>query len=421
MVLAVPPDRLAELQARCDRHRVELADLGSFTGDGRLVVRHRGGVVLDLDTAFLHDGRPRRRMVAETVEPDRTPGTRSVADPAATLLALLAHRNIASKAATIHRYDHEIGGGTVVRPLVGVSSDGPGDGVVLADPRDTSGIAIGIGVNPWIGLHDPEAMAHAVVDEAVRNVVAVGADPDRVALLDNFSWGDPRRPTTLGALVAAVRGCHDAAVRYGAPFVSGKDSLNNEYTGADGQRHAVPPTLVITAVADVPDVGRCATAELTAPGNELFLLGATAPEFAGSHLDLVAGQPDEVGAAPQPDPTAPARYRRLHAAMREDLVASCHDVSEGGLAVALAELCISGRLGAAIDVLPHHDVATALFAESVGRHVVEVAPHDVARFVAAVGDVTRLGTVTAEPVLVLPGLDPVAVDDLAAAFLRGGA
>ena len=122
-----------------------------------------------------------------------------------TLLALLAHRNIASKAATIHRYDHEIGGGTAVRPLVGVEGDAPGDGVVLADPRDTHGIAVGIGVNPWYGLHDPEAMAHAVVDEAIRNVVAVGADPDRVALLDNFSWGDPRRPSTLGELIAAVR------------------------------------------------------------------------------------------------------------------------------------------------------------------------------------------------------------------------
>ena len=174
-------------------------------------------VVLDLDTAFLHDGRPQRRMTADCRVPDRTPAARRVDDPATTLLRLLAHRNIASKAATIHRYDHEIGGGTVVRPLVGACGDGPGDGVVLADPRDTHGIAVGIGVNPWYGLHDPEAMAHAVVDEAIRNVVAVGADPARVALLDNFSWGDPRRPSTLGDLVAAVRGCHDAADRQRRP------------------------------------------------------------------------------------------------------------------------------------------------------------------------------------------------------------
>ena len=277
MVVAVPPDRLAELQARCDRHGVELADLGAFTGDGRLVVRHGGAVVLDMATSFLHDGRPKRQMTAVEPTPDRTPGTRTVADPAATLLALLGHRNIASKAATIHRYDHEIGGGTVVRPMIGVAGDGPGDGVVLADPRDTHGLAVGIGVNPWHGLHDPEAMAHVAIDEAIRNVVAVGADPDRVALLDNFSWGDPRRATTLGELVAAVRGCHDAALAHGAPFVSGKDSLNNEYVGNDGQRHAVPPTLVITAVAHVPDVGRCVTAELTAPGNVVVLLGTDGP------------------------------------------------------------------------------------------------------------------------------------------------
>jgi len=417
MVVAVPPDRLSELRARCSRHGVEVADLGTFTGDGRLVVRHRGDVVLDLDTAFLHDGRPRRRMTASMPTPDRTSSSRTVADPLGALLALLGHRNIGSKATTIHRYDHEIGGGTVVRPLVGPGADGPGDGVVLADPRDTHGIAIGIGVDPWLGLHDPEAMAHAVVDEAIRNVVAVGADPDQVALLDNFSWGDPRRPSTLGELVAAVQGCHDAAVAHGAPFVSGKDSLNNEYTGADGQRHAVPPTLVITAVAHVPDVGRCVTAELTAPGNVLLLLGATRPEFAGSHLDLVLGAPPlGIGTAPQPDPDAPARYRRLHRAIRDGLVQACHDVSEGGLGVALAELCIAGGLGAVIDALPHPDVATALFAESIGRHVVEVRPGDVAAFLAVAGPATLLGTVSAEPALSLPGFPAVPVATLATAF-----
>ena len=195
-------------------------------------------------------------------------------------------------------------------------------------------------------------MAGAVVDEAIRNVVAVGADPDRVALLDNFSWGDPRRPSTLGELVAAVRGCHDAAIAHGAPFVSGKDSLNNEYVGADGRRHAVPPTLVITAVAHVPDVGRTVTAELTAPGNVLVLLGRTSPELAGSHLDLVLGAPAAPGAVPQPDPDAAAA---LPPAARGDpgrARAACHDVSEGGLAVALAELCIAGRLGATIDRAP---------------------------------------------------------------------
>jgi phosphoribosylformylglycinamidine synthase II len=419
MVVAVAPDRLAALRARCEHVGVEIADLGAFTGDGRLVVRSHGDVVLDLDTTFLHEGRPQRRMTAAMPAPDRVTVTgRVVADTRAALLALLAHPNIATKASTIHRYDHEIGGATLVRPIVGVAGDGPADGVVLAEPGADHGIAVGIGVNPWYGLHDPEAMAHAVVDEAIRNVVAVGADPDRVALLDNFSWGDPRRPATLGELVAAVEGCCAAALAHRAPFVSGKDSLNNEYTGADGTRHAVPPTLVITAVAHVPDAGACVTPDLVAAGDVLLLLGRTRTEFAGSHLDLVVGAPERPGRAPSPDPTAPSRYRALHRAILDGMVRSCHDVSEGGLAVAVAEMCIGGRLGATVEQLPHDDVVTALFAESSGRHVVAVAAADAGRFTELLGASTvhRLGFVTAEPVLRVPGVAPITVDELVAAF-----
>ena len=422
MVVAVDPSRLGELRERCRAHGVELADLGTFTGDRRLVVRSHGDVVLDLDTGFLHDGRPPRRMTAKLPAPDRTVGVgRTVDDPRSVLLALLAHRNIASKATTIHRYDHEILGATAVRPLVGVRSDAPADGVVLADPGGHDGLAIGIGVNPWYGLNDPWAMAYTVVDEAIRNIVAVGADPDRVSLLDNFSWGDPRRPSTLGDLVAAVDGCCTAAIDHGAPFVSGKDSLNNEYTGADGERHAVPPTLVITAVGHVPDADVCVTPELAAAGNLLFLLGATKPEFAGSHLDLVLGAPAKLGSVPRPDPLAPVRYRNLHQAIHAGLVRSCHDVSEGGLAVALAEMCIGGRLGADVTALPHADIATALFSESASRLVVEVAPADVDQFREVMAEpVLHLGHITADGNLSIAGVEAIHVDELVAAFDRVG-
>ena len=229
-----------------------------------LHVRHGDTTVLHLDTHFLHDGRPQRYDGgrAADAQPRHRPLPRHARMSTATLLALLRHPNIASKESVIRRYDHEILGSTVVRPLVGRRRDGHADGVVIADPADTHGLAIGIGVNPWFGELDPHRMAHAVVDEAIRNVVAVGADPDKIALLDNFSWGDPRRPSTLGELVAAVRGCCEASVAHHAPFVSGKDSLNNEYLGADGARHSVPPTLVITAIAHVPDVNAAVTPDL---------------------------------------------------------------------------------------------------------------------------------------------------------------
>jgi phosphoribosylformylglycinamidine synthase len=380
MVFAVSPAQWPAMLAVCERHGVEAVSLGTFTGDGVLRVRSGQLTVLELDTHFLHDGRPQRSMSAVLPTPMRTPTAEPQCDdPAAMLLALLAHPNNASKEHIIRRYDHEIRGATVVRPLVGEGHDGHADGVVLARPTDTHGLALGIGVNPWYGLTDPERMAHAVVDEAIRNVVAVGADPDKVSLLDNFSWGDPRRPSTLGDLVMAVQGCCDAAVAHTAPFVSGKDSLNNEYLGSDGQRHAVPPTLVITAMAHVPDAAAVVTPDLKRAGNSLVLLGRTAPEFGGSHFAMVSAE-GTIGDAvvPAPDPAAPERYRRLHRLMRRGLIDSCHDVSEGGLAVTLAEMAIAGGLGIEIDMPPHANVATAWFAESVGRLVVEVHPDNVA-------------------------------------------
>lgn len=418
MVVSVPPRGVSALAKRCDRAGVGWADIGSFTGDGVLVVRNNGEKVAELDTAFLHDGRPQREMSASLPDPKRSHATtRTVDDPAATLLALLRHPNIASKAATIHRYDHEIMGATIVRPLIGAASDGPADGVVLANPTEMHGVAIGIGVNPWHGSHDPEGMAFNAVDEAVRNVVAVGADPSKIALLDNFSWGDPRRESTLGDLVAAVDGCCAAAYMFGAPFVSGKDSLNNEYVGADGERHAVPPTLVITAVGHVPDADRCVTPDLMSPGNVLMLVGSTETEFAGSHLDLVHGAPDDVGVAPAPDPDAAMHYLHLHSAIQAGLIVSCHDVSEGGLSVALAEMCIAGRLGASISDLPHEDLVTALFSESAGRLVVEVEPRSVPAFMRIMdNDALHLGEVSESGLLSLPEVEPMLVSDLADAF-----
>ena len=422
MVIAVSPSSLEELTERCSYYGVELADIGSFTGDGVLTVRSHGTPVLELSTEFLHDGRPQRRMMATMPAPRRGDYVgREVPDPGGTLLRLLSHRNIASKASTIHRYDHEILGSTAVRPLVGVLHDAPADGVVIAEPTDSAGFAIGIGVNPWWGLHDPEGMAYGAVDEAIRNVVAVGADPDQVALLDNFSWGDPRRESTLGELVAAVEGCCAASMAYRAPFVSGKDSLNNEYTGSDGRRHAVPPTLVITAVAHVPDADRCVTPGLVQPGNVLVLLGTTSREFAGSHLDLVDGAPNDVGCVPAPDPDAPTRYRHLHQAMLEGLVWSCHDLSEGGMAVALAEMCIGGRLGAEVTELPHEQLSAALFAESQSRLIVEVSPSDLDRFEHLMHErVHVLGRVTDDDQLRFPGVEPIHLDDLVDAFQRHG-
>ncbi len=417
MVVAVSD--VEPLKEVCRVYGVECTDIGEFTGDGRLVVHHQGDVVFDIDTHFLHNGRPQRQMTAIMPAPHRREMSRNEfesvfgeVDIVLSLEQLLQHPNISSKEAIIHRYDHEIRGATLVRPLVGAQQDGHADGVVLAEPLDTHGIAIGIGVNPWFGEKDPERMALSAVDEAIRNVVAVGADPDKVALLDNFSWGDPRRQTTLGQLAAAVQGCCAAALTHAAPFVSGKDSLNNEYFGSDGERHSVPPTLVITAVAHVPDANVTVTPDIKEAQNVLIVLGHTFCEFGASHLAKVKNH-SYSGVVPDADATAPSRYRALHRAIRDGLIRSCHDVSEGGIAVAVAEMAIGGRLGVDMTVCENATDAQWLFSESNGRFIVEVAPQHVAEVLSLFAEASCiLGIVTEKSVLKFSDKHVVSVTDL---------
>ena len=213
-----------------------------------------------------------------------------------------------------------------------------------------------------------------------------------------------------------MQGCCEASLAHGAPFVSGKDSLNNEYLGADGGRHSVPPTLVITAIAHIPDANAAVTPDLKRAGNVVVQVGSTQCEFGGSHYSKIAGR-SERGTVPAPDPAAPTRYRRLHQALRTGRILACHDVSEGGLAVALAEMSIAGRLGLAIDSMPGPDPVSALFSESVSRFVCEVAAGDVGWLADHVGEpVSILGTVIDEPMFTLPDVPPIPLAALVSAF-----
>jgi phosphoribosylformylglycinamidine synthase len=410
MVLAVPAQAAGELQRLCDLFDVELTDIGAFTASGRLVVRSAGRVVLDLDNAFLHEGRPERRLsaVLPARATARLPAWPAAPDPLELLLRLLGHPNIASKADVIRSYDHEVQGATVVKPLTGAADDGPADACVLKPigTAGTRGLVLAHGLNPEYGKRDPYRMAVSAIDEAIRNAVATGADPARIALLDNFCWGDPARPETLGALVAAAQGCYDAAVQHGAPFISGKDSLNNEYLGVDGLRHAIPPTLLISALGLIDDIGRAVTMDLKAAGNLVYVLGQAQGRLGGSHLGLL-GLPEyaaaiEGGEVPGPAAEAPRLYRALHAAMRAGLVRACHDVSEGGLAVAAAEMCIGGRLGMRLAV-EGTDPLAALFGETNGTLLAEVRPEDAPQFEAALAGLParRAGEVTAAATLEL--------------------
>jgi phosphoribosylformylglycinamidine (FGAM) synthase-like enzyme len=314
---------------------------------------------------------------------------------------------VCSKEWIIRQYDHEVQGGSVVKPLVGLHEDGPGDAaVVMPILGDWTGLALGCGLNPHYGEVDPYAMAATAIDEAVRNVVAVGADPSRIALLDNFCWGNTDRPEVLGSLVRAAEACRDVALAYTMPFISGKDSLNNEFH-AGGRNIVIPPTLLISALGRIPDVRRCVTMDWKEPGNLLFLIGVTKDEMGGSHYHLVRGI--EGGAIPRPDlASAPRLFRKLYEAIQTGLVRSCHDLSEGGLAVAVAEMAFAGGLGADIthlgDTALPEDVL--LFSESTTRFLVEVRPDKAPAFQAHFGSdipLSQLGQTCKEPRLRIAG------------------
>ncbi|HAH07331.1 MAG TPA: phosphoribosylformylglycinamidine synthase subunit PurL [Elusimicrobia bacterium] len=420
MVLAVPPKNLKALQELMAAESVEACVLGEFTSTGRIEVLHGEQRIVDLDLDFVHDGLPLREQAAlweapktEPPAPLRLDGERC----AQILRWAVSHLNVCSREWIIRQYDHEVQGGTVVKPLQGIQHDGPGDACVIwpiavtEDPSDYRGFAVAHGINPALGK-DPYAMALACVDEALANLVCVGADVSKAALLDNFCWGSPKDPRQLGALVRAAEGCRDAALGFETPFISGKDSLHNEFIDAKGRAVPIPGTLLISAIAPVPDIRRALTMDMKGPRNALYIVGRTAGALGGSLL----AQHLELHAAPCPEVDVRAArdaYRKISLAAQKGLLLSAHDLSEGGLAAAASEMGFSGDTGVEIDLdkLPRAKDAAGeaalLFSETPSRILLEVSPECEKEFLKALRGTlcARIGTTLANPVLRILGLD----------------
>mgnify|MGYP001277390967 CR=1 FL=1 len=405
MVLAVPDESWADLVEICERRGVPVTSIGRFSGDGMLTVRYGDTLVGELSTDFLHNGIPQLRLSAEwTVRPAQ-PISLEIDEASAFLTELVGTPDLCSRESIVRQYDHEVQGGTAVKPLVGVKADGPGNAAVIVPMaarergRTDRGVVLGCGVNPHYANYDPRAMAWSAVDEAVRNVVSVGGNPDELSLLDNFCWGNPNKPDRLAGLVLAAQGCYDGAVDYNAPFISGKDSLNNEYTGADGEKHAIPGTILITAMAMVPDVRCTATSDFKSAGNAILVVGDTLDELGGAVAARMLGVSG--GHSPSRVASAPKNARAVHQVIRQGFTNTCHDCSEGGLAVALAEMAIGGRLGCEVSlkelpVTQPLSTTTAAFSESNARYILEVSPDKLDSVLATLAgcSVAQIGVTT---------------------------
>jgi phosphoribosylformylglycinamidine synthase II len=411
MVLAVPADKWEDFSQLAAREGVEATIIGQFTPTGRLTLKYGEHLVGELSMEFLHDGRP--PVVREAVhEPPRVDAMRisaeAAANPTESLTRILSSLNVASKHWVIRQYDHEVQGGSTIKPLVGAENDGPSDAAVVRPVLSSRrGAVVACGMNPHYGDFDTYHMAASAIDEAVRNCVAVGADPQRIAILDNFCWGNTDRPQTLGSLVRAALACHDVALALGTPFISGKDSLNNEfrYVDAQGQSQSIsiPPSLLISALGQIDDVGKAVTMDLKQAGNLIYQVGITREELGGSHFAAIHQLSG--GQVPRVEPTAAKRtFEALHAAIAAGLVRACHDLSEGGLAAAVSEMAFAGNLGAKIELdqvpqdgisAPHRDTVL-LFSESNTRFLCEVPLAAAESFEKLLGDVPfgKLGVVT---------------------------
>ncbi len=416
MTLAVPPQHLPTFLKLAEEMDVEATPLGEYTDSGYFHVTYKDRPVAFLPMEFLHDGVPQMRLSARWKRPAAYPvdGTALTAkngepgdigaalaakklDQNSLLTAMLGRLNICSKEYLIRQYDHEVKGGSVVKPLVGIKRDGPGDAAVLRPLLDSeSGIVLSHGICPKFSDADTYWMMANAIDEAVRNAVAVGADPARLAGVDNFCWCDPVQSEKtpdgeykLAQLVRAGKALEQFCLGFGVPCVSGKDSMKNDYTGG-GEKISIPPTVLFSILGVMPDVNLAVTSDFKNPGEAIYLLGYTGEELAGSELAAELGLSG--GAVPQVDLLAAReRYALLYQAMQQKLVSACHDLSDGGLAVALAEMAIGGRRGARINLervprLPRGasaqspaadpaTLATLLYAESASRLLVTV-PRD---------------------------------------------
>ncbi len=382
--VSVPPEHVGEFAALAEEWNAEATDMGEYHDAGYFRLMYEGKPVGEIDMEFLHEGVPVMQLEARWEPPSVAVKPVRDADPSADLLALLGRLNICSKEYVVRQYDHEVQGGSVVKPLCGARNDGPSDAAVFRPLLDSSeGLVVSNGIVPRYSDLDAYAMAACGVDEAVRNAVCAGADPDHMAGLDNFCWCDPVKSAEnpdgdykLAQLVRANQALFDICTAYGVPLISGKDSMKNDYRIGD-TKISIPPTVLFSLVAKIEDVSRAVTMDFKAAGNPVYLVGVTygdlgASEYAqmkGASYDSVPWLRDPSGAI--------AAYRALHRAIGRGMVRACHDLSDGGLAVALAEMCMAGELGVRLELggvrsegrLQEFEV---LFSESPCRILVEV-------------------------------------------------
>jgi phosphoribosylformylglycinamidine synthase II len=398
MTLAVPPERLEQFMELMERREVEATIIGEFTDTGRCTVEYYGNMVMDVELGFLHDGLPRKHLRTTYIKNKGSePGNECPERLDGTMVSMLRRKNICSKEFISIQYDHAVQGGQVLGPVQGrgrVQAMATLYKVVLGSRR---GVGLSQGLFPTYSELDPYHMAAAGIDTAIRGLIALGISLDSIAILDNFCWCSSDDSGRLGQLKRAAKGCYDFATAFGTPFISGKDSMFNDFSGFDAEsnpvRVSVPPTLLISSIGIHPDVIKAVSLDAKCDGDLVYVIGETYEELGGSEYFASLGCDGNIVPGLDAE-AAKVRYRRLTDAISEELAASAFPVTHGGLGVALAKVAIAGRIGMDLAIPSGMRPDYYLFSESLGRLVVTVSPDSRKAFEQIAGpDASLLGQV----------------------------
>ncbi len=419
MTLAVDPRKVKQFVALAKKMDVEATVLGKFTASGKFHVRYGKNTVAYLDMKFMHDGVPQLELNARWRPPKNAePNFPEPANYGKALAKMLSRLNICSKESVVRQYDHEVQAGSVIKPLVGAANDGPSDAAVIRPLLDSmEGVVVAHGICPRYSDIDTYHMTACAIDEAVRNAVAVGVDLDNLAGLDNFCWCDPVKSAKtpdgeykLAQLVRANMAIFDYTTAYGVPCISGKDSMKNDYS-IGRTKISIPPALLYSVIGKIKDVRKAVTMDAKRPQDLVYILGETKDELGGSEwfalYNMIGKNVPKVNAV-----AAMKMYRSLQKAIKAGLVASCHDCSDGGLAIALIETAFAGGLGMNIDLnyVPYRGKKRndyILFSESASRFIVTVHPKVKNKFedIMAENIISEIGFVTGNDSFQITGIN----------------
>jgi len=407
MTLSVPRKKWKTFQKLMQSRGVEATVIGEFTNSGKCIVQYKGKKIMDIDMEFLHDGLPKHQLTTtpylQTLPEPKLPAKLSYTK---ILENLLADKNIGGFSFISQQYDHEVQASSVLKPLSGAGRINTDAQVFKPVLSSNKGVVVSSATYPSYSDINTYHMAACALDTAVRNIVASGGTLSHLAILDNFCWCSSYDSKRLAQLVDAVKACYDYAVGYGTPFISGKDSMFNDFKGYDQKGKpvaiSIPPTLLISAIGVMPDLYKTVSPEFKKVGDAIYLLGETHDELGASeYYKMLAKKTNSIGNnVPQVDMKRNLKtYLALEKAIQAELVNSSLSVTSGGLGIALAKASVGGMLGCQISLNPigkTYGVDVKLFSESQGRILVSVSPRNIKAFEKIVKNVSyaKIGKVT---------------------------